>query len=107
MCKTQVTGILLIMGLLLLGACAPPTPTPTPTPEETTTPIPKATPSVTFYDGPIIDNHAHTIPPWVGDQNAYYDGLVTRMEKVGVIKTALHRNAEWSRGYTSFSSGHD
>jgi len=82
------------------AAAATPVPTASPAPQ---TPRPSPTPIA----DPLIDNHAHPIPPAQGSQTAYYDGIVQKMDENGVSATILHRNGEWTTGKNKFGPEHD
>lgn len=71
-------------------------------------PTPKPTPfSLASMKDPLIDDHAHPIPPAQGDQGKYYDGIVDLMDKSSVGVTILHRNGEWTTGTNKWGPEHD
>ena len=81
-----------------VATAAPATPVPTPKP----TPF-----SLASMKDPLIDDHAHPIPPTQGDQSKYYDGIVDLMDRSNVAMTILHRNGEWTTGTNKWGADHD
>ncbi len=69
---------------------------------------PKPTPfSLASMKDPLIDDHAHPIPPSQGDQAKYFDGIVQLMDASSVGMTILHRNGEWTTGTNKWGPEHD
>ena len=72
------------------------------------TPSPARTPfNIASMKDPLIDDHAHPIPPTQGDQAKYFDGIVDLMDKSNVAMTILHRNGEWTTGTNKWGAEHD